>query len=134
MADKSDPIKDPEFQKVIRHFVTTPHKPHEPLRKKKKAGRGLRSDFSAVGPQVNELIHLSAVRGFDLFEGLRLLSEAGLPTLCCKVDNGTAKATRDGVVHYQLSDRLLELLSALRVGAFHFDANKIESAPGFGGL
>jgi hypothetical protein len=31
MADNSDPTKDPEFQKVIRHFVTTPHKPHEPL-------------------------------------------------------------------------------------------------------
>jgi hypothetical protein len=25
---KIDPTKDPEFQKVIRHFVTTPPKPH----------------------------------------------------------------------------------------------------------
>jgi hypothetical protein len=34
MAD-SDPTKDPEFQKVIRHFVTTPHKPHGPIGKRK---------------------------------------------------------------------------------------------------
>jgi hypothetical protein len=34
---KPDPTQDPEFQKVIRHFVTTPHKPHEPLGKKGKA-------------------------------------------------------------------------------------------------
>jgi hypothetical protein len=31
MADKSDPTKDPEFQKVIRHFVTTPPRHHESL-------------------------------------------------------------------------------------------------------
>jgi hypothetical protein len=37
MIDKPDPTKEPEFQKVIRHFVTTPHKPHEPLGKKGKA-------------------------------------------------------------------------------------------------
>jgi hypothetical protein len=36
---KSDPTKDPEFQKVVRHFVTTPHKPHEPL----KGARGRRN-------------------------------------------------------------------------------------------
>ena len=29
-----DPTRAPEFQKVIRHFVTTPHKPHEPLKKR----------------------------------------------------------------------------------------------------
>ena len=28
MDEKPDPTKAPEFQKVIRHFVTTPHKPH----------------------------------------------------------------------------------------------------------
>jgi hypothetical protein len=30
----SDPTKEPEFQKVVRHFVTTPHKPHKPLKKR----------------------------------------------------------------------------------------------------
>jgi len=40
MGDKNqDPTKDPEFQKVIRHFVTTPHKPHKPIRKNKIAKR-----------------------------------------------------------------------------------------------
>jgi hypothetical protein len=27
--EKPDPIRDPTFQAVIRHFVTTPHKPHK---------------------------------------------------------------------------------------------------------
>lgn len=33
--EQSNPTQDPEFQKVIRHFVTTPHKPHEPIGKDK---------------------------------------------------------------------------------------------------
>jgi hypothetical protein len=32
MANKSDLTKDPEFQKVIRHFVTTPPKPHSEMK------------------------------------------------------------------------------------------------------
>jgi hypothetical protein len=36
---KSDPTKDPEFQKVVRHFLTTPPKPHKPLGKKAKKPR-----------------------------------------------------------------------------------------------
>jgi hypothetical protein len=43
MSDPSppDPTKEPEFQKVIRHFVTTPRKPHETLKRKKE---GLHSE------------------------------------------------------------------------------------------
>jgi hypothetical protein len=33
---KSDPTKDPEFQKVVRHFVTTPPKPHSEMKVNKK--------------------------------------------------------------------------------------------------
>lgn len=29
---KADPTKDPEFQKVVRHFVTTPPKPHKDMK------------------------------------------------------------------------------------------------------
>jgi hypothetical protein len=36
MNDEPDPTKAPDFLKVIRHFVTTPHKPHEPLGAKHK--------------------------------------------------------------------------------------------------
>lgn len=28
--EKEDPTKDPEFQKVVRHFLSTPPKPHKP--------------------------------------------------------------------------------------------------------
>jgi hypothetical protein len=41
MSDKLDPTKDPEFQKVVRHFVTTPPKPHSEMKlgkHKAKAG------------------------------------------------------------------------------------------------
>jgi hypothetical protein len=31
MASKPDPTKDPEFQKVVRHFLNTPPKPHKSL-------------------------------------------------------------------------------------------------------
>lgn len=31
---KSDPTKDPEFQSVVKHFLSTPPKKHEPLGKK----------------------------------------------------------------------------------------------------
>jgi hypothetical protein len=34
MIAKPDPTKDPEFQKVVRHFLTTPPKPHKALGKK----------------------------------------------------------------------------------------------------
>jgi hypothetical protein len=32
---KPDPTKDPEFQKVVRHFLSTPPKPHKSSAKKK---------------------------------------------------------------------------------------------------
>jgi hypothetical protein len=35
MAKKPDPTKDPEFQNVMRHFLTMPHQPHKPLGKKR---------------------------------------------------------------------------------------------------
>jgi hypothetical protein len=39
---KLDPTKDPEFQKVVRHFLTTPPKLHKPLGKKAKKARSKR--------------------------------------------------------------------------------------------
>jgi hypothetical protein len=34
---KSDPTKDPEFQKVVQHFLTTSPKPHKPTGRPKSA-------------------------------------------------------------------------------------------------
>jgi hypothetical protein len=40
MADiKTDPTRDPEFQKVIRHFVTTPPKPHSEMKLGKRKAK-----------------------------------------------------------------------------------------------
>ena len=46
MSDNPDPTKDPEFQKVIRHFVTTPHRPHESL-----ASKNRREEADKASPQ-----------------------------------------------------------------------------------
>ena len=50
MADKSDPTKDPKFQKVIRHFVTTPHKPHAPIGAREKKAPLAQSDREDGAP------------------------------------------------------------------------------------
>ena len=34
MPKSPDPTKDPEFQKVVRHFLSTPPKPHKTTAKK----------------------------------------------------------------------------------------------------
>jgi hypothetical protein len=39
---KPDPTKDPEFQKVVHHFLTTPHKRQKPLGKRKSPTKGKR--------------------------------------------------------------------------------------------
>jgi len=36
-APENDPTKDPEFQKVVRHFLTTPPKPHKSIGGKQEA-------------------------------------------------------------------------------------------------
>jgi hypothetical protein len=35
ISNPSDPIKEPKFQKVIRHFVTTAPKTHDEMRAEK---------------------------------------------------------------------------------------------------
>jgi len=38
-----DPTKDPEFQKVVRHFLSTPPQPHKSLGKKLRKKRAKRA-------------------------------------------------------------------------------------------
>jgi hypothetical protein len=35
MAEKPDPTKDPDFKKVVDHFLKTKPKPHKPQPKKR---------------------------------------------------------------------------------------------------
>ena len=83
-------------------------------------------DFSSAHEGMEELVHLSAVHRFDLFEALRLLSQAGAPTFCCDIDDST---TGHRIIRYQLSERLKALLSALR--AENLNADEIERAVRF---
>jgi hypothetical protein len=51
---KSDPTKDPEFQKVVRHFVTTPPKHHSAMKvgkRKPKAG-------AKANPKQKEMLNI----------------------------------------------------------------------------
>ena len=36
---ENDPTKEPDFEKVIRHFVTSPPETHSPLKERRKGGR-----------------------------------------------------------------------------------------------
>jgi hypothetical protein len=46
---KSDPTKDPEFQKVVRHFLTTPPQPHKPAGEQPKKARKRAAAAKAKG-------------------------------------------------------------------------------------
>jgi hypothetical protein len=61
MATKSDPTKDPEFQKVVRHFVTTPPKPHSEMKIGKRMAKAVQNARSQPA--------------IEAFEELRLLLE-----------------------------------------------------------
>jgi hypothetical protein len=78
-------------------------------------------DFTRCNDDLDELIELSVSRGFDLFEFLRLLSEAGFPTLCCEVDYDATDNAFNAVCVYQLSEPVLRLLAALRTGDLNAD-------------
>lgn len=85
-------------------------------------------DFSQSTADMAELARLSALGSFDLFVYLRLLSEAGLPTLACEVDRCAAKVAGRRVVRYQLGEPLRAILLALR--ARHVDEDEIKSRSG----
>jgi hypothetical protein len=51
MANKSDPTKNPEFQKVVRHFLTTPPQPHKP-KKPKARKRAASAKSKSAAPSV----------------------------------------------------------------------------------
>jgi hypothetical protein len=87
-------------------------------------------DFSECNLEMKELMRLSRFAGFDLFSLLRLFSEAGAPTFCAQIDDGTAPSTGRRVIHYKLSEGLRVILSALR--ARNIDPYKIESSAGGG--
>jgi hypothetical protein len=42
MADKSDPTKDPEFKRVLKNLLNTPHKPQAELKVGKVKSRRAR--------------------------------------------------------------------------------------------
>lgn len=81
-------------------------------------------DFESANRDLDELTSLSRLCNFDLFEFMRLLSEAAAPVMTCEVDDAPAIATGSSVARYKLSEALLVILSALR--ARNLDGDKIE--------
>jgi hypothetical protein len=88
--------------------------------------RPIELDFSQSNADMRELVQLANLSGWNLFEYLRLLSEAGAPVLRCQVDEATAMATERRIGRYQLSEALLVVLAAMR--ARHLNQNNVESA------
>jgi hypothetical protein len=77
--------------------------------------------------ELDELTALSKLgAGFDLFEFLRLLTQAGLSPFVLEVDRSAAVATGDVVQRHHLSEPMKGLLAALR--ALHGYADKVERA------
>lgn len=87
-------------------------------------GASIDLDFSSANRELDEIVKLSASLDFDLFEFLRLLSEEGLPTFTCEVDDVATRATRRRVARYELCQKLKMLLSTLR--ARNRDADEIK--------
>lgn len=83
-------------------------------------------DFSQSNADMDELGRLSKLHGFNLFEYLRLLSEAGAPTLCCEINEEPAIAAGCRIVRYKLSEGLQVVLAALR--ARNLDPDEVSSA------
>lgn len=85
-------------------------------------------DFTQANADLDELVRLSGLCGFNLFEFLRLFSEAGAPTFCCEVYNEPTEGASGGVVRYKLSEGLHAVLTAFRTR--NLDQGDIEM--GFG--
>lgn len=64
--------------------------------------------------QLAELTELARVTGFDLFQYIKLLSDAGAPVFRCEIDPETASATGDMIATYKLSEALVVIMTALR--------------------
>jgi len=64
--------------------------------------------------QLAELTELARVAGFDLFQYIKLLSDAGAPVFRCEIDTETASATGDVIATYKLSEALVVIMTALR--------------------
>lgn len=85
--------------------------------------------------ELRELVALSALEAtgmHDLFEDIRLLSEAGLPSFCAEVDSSPPVATGGLFFRHKLADRLGARLSALR--ARHINSGKVEGSSGGHGV
>ena len=88
-------------------------------------------DFSQANTSLDELVALSNSHGFNLFEFLRLFSEAGAPTFVCEVDNEPTITTGRRIVRYKLSEGLVVVLKALRTR--NVNENDVKIGPGMGG-
>ena len=90
----------------------------------------LEPDFSKSDRDMDDLIRLASAHRFDFFEFLRLISEAGAPTLSCEVDQIAAVRTGRRIVRYKLGEGLQVILTALRARNLNTDKVECGSAVG----
>jgi hypothetical protein len=120
MANKPNPTKDPEFQKVVRHFVTTPPKPHSAMKIGKRKAKAVQNASPRHGQPF-----------IELFEELRLLlKQSGGPRsaadsflkliqhldkcLRVKFAYETAALTGKATLILEPSDTFMRFMSAFR--------------------
>jgi hypothetical protein len=80
-------------------------------------------DFTSANADLDELVAAAGRRGFDLFEYLRLFSEAGAPVFTCEIDHEAACPAGHFVAVYQLNKALKVVTAALR--ASNVDAREV---------
>jgi hypothetical protein len=114
--EKSDPTKDPEFQKVVRHFVTTPPKPHSEMkigRRKAKTSTRMVSPFSDALEELALLLRQNGSPRDAVHSALRVFEHFD-KCVVTKLQPMSAPITDDGGSAFQPSDLFGHYISAVR--------------------
>jgi hypothetical protein len=106
---------------VVRQMARTPN---PRVKSRKKIGTII-PDMDEALVDLEELINLSKLSGFDLFGEFQRLADSGTPHLVAQADDKGAPVTGRLVVRYKLAERLQACMAALRT--LYGDSSGIKS-------